>query len=112
MFSASFSDAFRFFGLWIAFAGSAKTANAAEMKDEQGICRRVPERSVMGLCTAGLGLLGIVGGFVYWNRIVVCGYGSTGRFHSAQFSCASADLCESRRACAVLIGKGKREYRV
>jgi len=108
---ALFSALAGFFGMRAAAKGSVRTANAAvngEMSQALKIAFR--SASVMGLCTAGLGLLGIGGVFVVYgiqSVPVITGFG-LGVSTAALFGCLSGGIyTKAAEAAAALIGKAE-----
>jgi K(+)-stimulated pyrophosphate-energized sodium pump len=100
-----------FFGLRTAVTGSMRTANAAA---NEGMSRALViafrSGAVMGLCTAGLGLLGLGGVFVVLGieaSSVITGFG-LGVSTAALFGCTAGGIfARAAAACAVLIGKAE-----
>jgi len=108
---AFFSVLAGFFGMRAAAKGSVRTANAA-MNGEMSQALKIAFRSasVMGLCTAGLGLLGIGGVFVVFgiqSVPVITGFG-LGVSTAALFGCVSGGIyTRAAEAGAALIGKAE-----
>lgn len=108
---ALFSVLAGFFGMRAAAKGSVRTANAA-MNGEMSQALKIAFRSgsVMGLCTAGLGLLGIGGVFVVFgiqSVPVITGFG-LGVSTAALFGCVSGGIyTKASETGAALIGKAE-----
>lgn len=100
-----------FFGMTAAAKGSARTANAAMNGDmNQALKIAFRSGSVMGLCTAGLGLLGIGGVFVVFgiqSVSVITGFG-LGVSTTAFFGRVVGGIyTRAADAAAALIGKAE-----
>ncbi len=108
---ALFSVLAGFFGMRAAVKGSARTANAA-MKEGSNPALKIALRSgaVMGLCTAGFGLLGIGGAFIILgveSAAVITGFG-LGASTAALFGRVAGGIYKKAAdAAAELIGKAE-----
>lgn len=110
--AGAFSSALAgFFGLWAAARGSARTVNAV-MNGGMNQALKIAVRSgaVMGLCTAGFGLLGIGGVFAalgIQSAAAIAGFG-LGASTVALFGCAAAGIYKKAAdTAAELICKAK-----
>lgn len=111
IFGTLFSVLAGFFGIRAAAAGSVRTANAAmNAGTDQALKIAFRSGTVMGLCTAGLGLLGIGGAFIILgidSAAVITGFG-LGASTAALFGRVAGGIYKKASdAAAGLIGKAE-----